>query len=358
MIQEQFFLQKDLLYQQSHSNNNNSSIIASNNNSNNNLQIATTKYACVLCYKRFRFEELTSDLMVCKPCSQILVLVKCHYCRVEFERNIQRNKSKPILCDQCNDLRRSHGEPNCCEICQLVAAFNNQTKCNRCIESERIYGSPGICEQCKRKCSFTGNNPSAREKVGGQQLCWICTVSYKRVLNKFGNSSGGNQNQSSSSSSLTISNNKSSNKKTATTSAKSINHNHRHKSLLNLVSSTSLSSSNILKQTSHLLPGKPAIQRTVQSTSLQNFTLSSDKVAEVAQLREKILSLEKQLDSKNQDSYMKEMQIQKLESDIEREQQASRELIQETQRKNNERILELQQKIDSLVSQMTLVKRK
>ena len=97
----------------------------------------------------------------------------------------------------------------------------------------------------------------------------------------------------------------------------------------------------------------------------------------VAQLREKILSLDKQLKAKNQELLKKDVkvggsghmsynakcinvlafQITELKSEINKEQRECREKIQGMQKSYNERIQELQQKITTLSKQLaTLTK--
>ncbi|PKU29692.1 protein hypothetical protein [Limosa lapponica baueri] len=71
--------------------------------------------------------------------------------------------------------------PKPCQYCNIIAAFIGN-KCQRCTNSEKKYGPPHSCEQCKQQCAF--DRKDDRKKVDGKLLCWLCTLSYKRVLQK------------------------------------------------------------------------------------------------------------------------------------------------------------------------------
>jgi hypothetical protein len=70
-------------------------------------------------------------------------------------------------------------KPKPCQYCNIIAAFIGN-KCQRCTNSEKKYGPPYSCEQCKQQCAF--DRKDDRKKVDGKLLCWLCTLSYKRVL--------------------------------------------------------------------------------------------------------------------------------------------------------------------------------
>ena len=72
-------------------------------------------------------------------------------------------------------------KPKPCQYCNIIAAFIGN-KCQRCTNSEKKYGPPYSCEQCKQQCAF--DRKDDRKKVDGKLLCWLCTLSYKRVLQK------------------------------------------------------------------------------------------------------------------------------------------------------------------------------
>lgn len=96
-------------------------------------------------------------------------------------------------------------QPKPCQYCNIIAAFIG-TKCQRCTNSEKKYGPPQTCEQCKQQCAFDRKEEGRRKvgemhnsclmlivllsfkisslKVDGKLLCWLCTLSYRRVLQK------------------------------------------------------------------------------------------------------------------------------------------------------------------------------
>nr|XP_054752845.1 protein FAM76A-like [Lytechinus pictus] len=112
-------------------------------------------------------------------CRGAYPVVKCTYCRTEFQ---QENKSSTnAICKKCAQNVKIYGTPKPCEYCNVIAAFIGN-KCQRCSNSEKKYGPPHTCEQCKQKCAF--DRKDERKKVDGKLLCWLCTLSYKRVLQK------------------------------------------------------------------------------------------------------------------------------------------------------------------------------
>lgn len=106
-------------------------------------------------------------------------MVKCTYCRSEFQQ--VNKKSTDTICKKCAQNIKNYGMPKPCEYCSVIAAFIG-TKCQKCSNSEKKYGPPHTCEQCKQKCAFDRKND--RKKVDGKLLCWLCTLSYKRVMQK------------------------------------------------------------------------------------------------------------------------------------------------------------------------------
>ncbi|MEJ1278419.1 hypothetical protein NN561_009341 [Cricetulus griseus] len=65
-------------------------------------------------------------------------------------------------------------------LVNTIAAFIGN-KCQRCTNSEK-YGPPYSREQCKQQCAF--DRKDDLNKVDGKLLCWLCTLSYKPVLQK------------------------------------------------------------------------------------------------------------------------------------------------------------------------------
>ncbi|XP_067399367.1 protein FAM76A isoform X6 [Emydura macquarii macquarii] len=83
-------------------------------------------YACTKCHQRFPFEALSQGQQLCKECRIAHPIVKCTYCRTEFQQESKTN-----------------------------------TICKKCAQNVKLYGT-----------------------VDGKLLCWLCTLSYKRVLQK------------------------------------------------------------------------------------------------------------------------------------------------------------------------------
>ncbi|KAF4800062.1 Sestrin-2 [Turdus rufiventris] len=134
-------------------------------------------YACTKCHQRFPFEALSQGQQLCKECRIAHPIVKCTYCRTEFQQESKTN----TICKKCAQNVKLYGTPKPCQYCNIIAAFIGN-KCQRCTNSEKKYGPPHSCEQCKQQCAF--DRKDDRKKVDGKLLCWLCTLSYKRVLQK------------------------------------------------------------------------------------------------------------------------------------------------------------------------------
>ncbi|CAH0557016.1 unnamed protein product [Brassicogethes aeneus] len=136
-------------------------------------------FACSRCFSRHPFEELSSGQQLCKECRGAFPVVKCTYCRSEFQQTSKGSTS--TICKKCEQNVKAYGKPTACEYCNIIAAFIGN-KCQRCTNSEIKYGPPVNCEQCKQKCAFDRHDDD--KKVDGKLLCWLCTLSYKRALAK------------------------------------------------------------------------------------------------------------------------------------------------------------------------------
>lgn len=150
--------------------------------SSNNVQAL---FACSRCFSRHPFEELSPGQQLCKECRGTFPVVKCTYCRSEFQQTVlERLLTKgntSTICKKCEQNVKAYGKPSACEYCNTIAAFIG-SKCQRCTNSEKRYGPPVTCEQCKQKCAFDRQDED--KKVDGKLLCWLCTLSYKRALAK------------------------------------------------------------------------------------------------------------------------------------------------------------------------------
>lgn len=86
-----------------------------------------------------------------QECRGAFPVVKCTYCRSEFQQTTKGSTS--TICKKCEQNVKAYGKPTACEYCNIIAAFIGN-KCQRCTNSEIKYGPPVNCEQCKQKCAF------------------------------------------------------------------------------------------------------------------------------------------------------------------------------------------------------------
>merc|ERR1712106_747375 len=64
-------------------------------------------YACSRCFTRHPFEELSQGQQLCKKCRGDFPVVKCTYCRAEFQ---QESKSKTSsICKRCEQNVAQYG---------------------------------------------------------------------------------------------------------------------------------------------------------------------------------------------------------------------------------------------------------
>uniref|UniRef100_A0A8C7GNR7 Protein FAM76B n=1 Tax=Oncorhynchus kisutch TaxID=8019 RepID=A0A8C7GNR7_ONCKI len=125
----------------------------------------TALYACTKCNQRYPFEELSQGQQLCKECRIAHPIVKCTYCRSEFQQESKTN----TICKKCAQNVKQFGTPKPCQYCNIIAAFIG-TKCQRCTNSEKKYGPPQTCEQCKQQCAFD-RKEEGRRKVGTDSCC-------------------------------------------------------------------------------------------------------------------------------------------------------------------------------------------
>lgn len=136
-----------------------------------------------------------------QDCRGSMRVVKCNYCRTEFQSESKSNPS--IICVKCESNVKQFGkvcsdcstpasltiffvllhQPTECEYCHIHAAFIG-SKCQRCANSEKRYGPPQDCEMCKQRCAFDRKDPETKRKLEGKLLCWLCTISAKKALAK------------------------------------------------------------------------------------------------------------------------------------------------------------------------------
>ncbi|GAB0180696.1 protein FAM76B [Grus japonensis] len=119
---------------------------------------APALYACTKCNQRYPFEELSQGQQLCKECRIAHPIVKCTYCRSEFQQESKTN----TICKKCAQNVKQFGTPKPCQYCNIIAAFIG-TKCQRCTNSEKKYGPPQTCEQCKQQCAFDRKEEGRRK---------------------------------------------------------------------------------------------------------------------------------------------------------------------------------------------------
>ncbi|XP_017101292.2 protein FAM76B isoform X3 [Drosophila bipectinata] len=91
---------------------------------------AKVLFACSKCFSRHPYEELSSGQQLCKGCRGSTSVVKCTYCRSEFQ---PATKSQSA-CKKCEHYLGKYGKPTPCECCKIVAAFGS-SKCMRSMEN-------------------------------------------------------------------------------------------------------------------------------------------------------------------------------------------------------------------------------
>nr|CAG4638308.1 EOG090X02IW [Cyclestheria hislopi] len=239
-------------------------------------------FACSRCFSRHPFEELSQGQQLCKECRGAFPIVKCTYCRSEFQQESKGSTS--TICKKCEFNVKQYGKPSACEYCNIIAAFIGN-KCQRCTNSEKKYGPPVTCEQCKQKCAFDRKDED-KKKVDGKMLCWLCTLSYRRALAK-------------------------------------TKHSERH--------SSSSKSKEQQHSSSHKRPQRPDVTKVglgeredsgpapkISRPIINRDSLvdpnSSDHVVAITELREQVATLQKQLSAKDQQLLAKEKQITELKA--------------------------------------------
>ncbi|XP_063059925.1 protein FAM76B isoform X2 [Engraulis encrasicolus] len=275
-------------------------------------------YACTKCNQRYPFEELSQGQQLCKECRIAHPIVKCTYCRSEFQQESKTN----TICKKCAQNVKQFGTPKPCQYCNIIAAFIG-TKCQRCTNSEKKYGPPQTCEQCKQQCAFD-RKEEGRRKVDGKLLCWLCTLSYRRVLQKTKEQRKGLGSSHSNSSSL-------SEKEHQRPHHHHHHHQHRHSS-----SHHNHKSSSIQKETPKKKPKlelKPSngdrsygidittgdfsgpfyrsssIAQSVDSGGTDNFIL-------ISQLKEEVMGLKRLLQQRDQTILEKDRKLTELKADF------------------------------------------
>ncbi|XP_034120949.1 protein FAM76B isoform X3 [Drosophila guanche] len=114
---------------------------------------AKVLFACSKCFSRHPYEELSSGQQLCKGCRGSTSVVKCTYCRSEFQ---PATKSQSA-CKKCEHYLGKYGKPSPCECCKIVAAFAG-SKCMRSMENSYAGCVPAptnaLCLRRSRRAEY------------------------------------------------------------------------------------------------------------------------------------------------------------------------------------------------------------
>ncbi|XP_039574253.1 protein FAM76B isoform X1 [Passer montanus] len=264
------------------------------------------------------------------------------------------------ICKKCAQNVKQFGTPKPCQYCNIIAAFIG-TKCQRCTNSEKKYGPPQTCEQCKQQCAFD-RKEEGRRKVDGKLLCWLCTLSYKRVLQKTKEQrkSLGSSHSNSSSSSLTEKDQHHSKHH------HHHHHHHRHSSSHHKISNLSPEQDQGLWKQSHKssatiqnetpkkkpkLESKPSngdsssINQSADSGGTDNFVL-------ISQLKEEVMSLKRLLQQRDQTILEKDKKLTELKADFQYQESNLRTKMNSMEKAHKETVEQLQAKNRELLKQV------
>ncbi|XP_069495305.1 protein FAM76B isoform X2 [Ambystoma mexicanum] len=279
-------------------------------------------------------------------------IVKCTYCRSEFQQESKTN----TICKKCAQNVKQFGTPKPCQYCNIIAAFIG-TKCQRCTNSEKKYGPPQTCEQCKQQCAFD-RKEEGRRKVDGKLLCWLCTLSYKRVLQKTKEQrkSLGSAHSNSSASSLTE-------KDPPHSKHHHHHHHHHHHRHSGSHHKSSLSPEPEWKQ-SHISSAvqnetpkkKPKLETKPSngdsSLNQSTDTGGTDNFVLISQLKEEVMSLKRLLQQRDVTIIEKDKKITELKADFKYQESNLRTKMNALEKSHKESVEQLQIKIRELLKQV------
>lgn len=280
-------------------------------------------YACSKCFTRHPFEELSQGQQLCKKCRGDFPVVKCTYCRSEFQ---QESKSKTSsICKRCEQCVSQYGKPTSCSFCQLPAAFVGG-KCQRCSSYYKRYGPPKTCEQCKQKSAFDrGDN--------AKLMCWACSCSYKRALAKTKQSDPA-----------------------------------RHSRVFKKEKPQPNEEDKAKKREKYLnskKPNRPDVTKIEAGDSQPPTKIvkrergegDTDHVGEITQLKERIAALEKQSKQKDIQLIQKDQEITQMRAKLFNEEKLIREKMKKMSSAHEDKVADLQNKIRSLQSEIAKLRK-
>merc|ERR1719447_873399 len=275
-------------------------------------------YACSKCFSRFPFEELSQGQQLCKKCRGDFPIVKCTYCRSEFQ---QESKSKTsTICKRCEQNVASYGKPTSCQFCQLPAAFVGG-KCQRCSGYYKKYGPPKTCDQCKQKSAFDrGDN-------NHKLMCWACSQSYKRALAKTKHSDPARHST------------------VFTKEKKRRKEKYMHSKMPKRPDVTQVEVPN------------PGLTLPPNKAPKRDNGSDMDHMGEINTLKEKIISLEKQISSKNRELIAKDQEITQMKAKVFNEEKLIREKMKTMARLHDTKVTEMSDKLRSMQAELAKLRK-
>ncbi|GAB0093895.1 uncharacterized protein DMENIID0001_090860 [Sergentomyia squamirostris] len=280
-------------------------------------------FACSKCFTRHEFHELSPGQQLCKECRGAYPIVKCTYCRSEFQQSSKGSTS--TICKKCEQNVKQYGKPSACEYCHIIAAFIG-SRCQRCTNSELKYGPAVTCEQCKQRCAFDRQDDN--KKIDGKLLCWLCTLSYKRALAK----------------ARQVETERRLAKKRSHSTDKSASQQIKENN------SRKMARNELNKGASGVPEIAEKMARVANSGSIDPN--SSDHVVAMTQLKETIASLQKKLTLKDKDLLQKEKQITELKAQNFTAANELRNKMKETERFYETKIEMLNKKVTNLMKEV------
>ncbi|XP_022208361.1 protein FAM76A isoform X1 [Drosophila obscura] len=305
---------------------------------------AKVLFACSKCFSRHPYEELSSGQQLCKGCRGSTSVVKCTYCRSEFQ---PATKSQSA-CKKCEHYLGKYGKPSPCECCKIVAAFAG-SKCMRCASYEAKYGPPVHCDECKLRSAFDRRDEN--KKVNGKLLCWLCTCAYKRAVLKA-------QQEGRIPMSKKRPHEKSSSSHRDSASAKKPSRNELGKSggSNNAGGVTAVSGAG-LDLPDKITRGNSGNGTIAAPAAITVDTNSSDHVVAITYLKERIASLEKRLNQKDKELLEKDKQLTELKGKNFEKENDMRNRLKEVERLHDMKVDNLNRKISSLIKDLATLKK-
>ncbi|EDW73595.1 uncharacterized protein Dwil_GK17632 [Drosophila willistoni] len=303
-------------------------------------------FACSKCFSRHPYEELSSGQQLCKGCRGSTSVVKCTYCRSEFQ---PATKSQSA-CKKCEHYLAKYGKPNPCECCKIVAAFGS-SKCMRCASYEAKYGPPVQCDECKLRSAFDRRDEN--KKVNGKLLCWLCTCAYKRALLK------AQQEGRIPMTKKRPHEKSSSTHRDSSNAAKKPTRNELGKGQAGnaAVSGAGLDLPEKISVSTRGQGGGSGNGTIAAPAAINVDTNSSDHVVAITYLKERIASLEKRLNQKDKELLEKDKQLTELKGKNFEKENDMRNRMKDVERLHDMKVDNLNRKVASLLKDLATLKK-